>query len=68
MTGFFISAVVFYALNFAFPPKDAMDQYDEFDIYGTFTNKEARRAGVVPLEDDGSGEEHNIADQQDGKI
>lgn len=45
-----------------------MSQYDEFDIYGTFTTKEARRAGVVPMEDDGLGEEHVIVHDQDRKI
>jgi NCS1 family nucleobase:cation symporter-1 len=68
LPGFFISAIVFYALNFSFPPKDAMDQYDDFDIYGTFTTKEARRAGILPLEDDRLGEEHVIVGRQDGKI
>jgi NCS1 family nucleobase:cation symporter-1 len=64
MLGFFISAVVFYALNVAFPPKDAMSQYDEFDIYGTFTSNEARRVGVVPNDDDGLGEEHVVVHGQ----
>lgn len=58
--GFFISAVVFYTLNLAFTPKDAMDQYDEFDVYGTFTPREARRAGVVPIEDERLGSEENV--------
>jgi NCS1 family nucleobase:cation symporter-1 len=31
-----------------------MDQYDEVDVYGTFTPAEARRIGVVPLEDNAS--------------
>lgn len=29
-----------------------MDQYDEVDIYGTFTPKEAERLGIQPLEED----------------
>lgn len=27
-----------------------MDEIDEVDIYGTFTDAEARRVGVTPLE------------------
>jgi NCS1 family nucleobase:cation symporter-1 len=49
-TGFFISALVFYILNFFFPIAD-MDQIDPVDLYGTFTEAEARRAGVAPLEE-----------------
>lgn len=44
--GFFISAVVFYLLNIAFPVAD-MGQIDDVDVYGTFTDAEARRIGVV---------------------
>jgi NCS1 family nucleobase:cation symporter-1 len=50
-SGFFISALVFYALNFFFPVPD-MDQIDPVDLYGTFTEAEARRAGVTPLDED----------------
>ena len=49
--GFFISASIFYLLNLAFPVPD-MDQVDDVDIYGTFTDAEARRIGVVTLSDD----------------
>ncbi|KAH8732728.1 NCS1 nucleoside transporter family protein-like protein [Phaeosphaeriaceae sp. PMI808] len=45
LIGFFISATVFYALNFVFPVKN-MDQIDKIDFYGTFTEVEARRIGV----------------------
>jgi NCS1 family nucleobase:cation symporter-1 len=48
--GFFISALVFYALNLCFPVEN-MDQIDPVDLYGTFTEAEARRAGVAPLEE-----------------
>lgn len=48
--GFFISALVFYVLNRIFPVGN-MDQIDPVDLYGTFTEAEARRAGVAPLED-----------------
>ncbi|CAN9342399.1 unnamed protein product [Alternaria alternata] len=50
LIGFFISAVVFYILNLIFPVPD-MDQIDPTDLYGTFTEREARRAGVAPLDD-----------------
>jgi NCS1 family nucleobase:cation symporter-1 len=33
-----------------FPVPD-MDQIDPIDLYGTFTEAEARRAGVAPLDD-----------------
>jgi NCS1 family nucleobase:cation symporter-1 len=48
--GFFISAIVFYVLNLIFPILD-MDQIDPTDLYGTFTEMEARRAGVAPLDE-----------------
>jgi NCS1 family nucleobase:cation symporter-1 len=50
MTGFFISGLVFYLLNLAFPI-DNMDQVDAVDLYGTFTQAEARRIGVVQLDE-----------------
>lgn len=53
VAGFFISAAVFYGLNIVFPVPD-MDQMDQFDVYGTFTTAEARRIGVVPLDEDSS--------------
>ena len=48
--GFFISATVFYVLNLIFPVPD-MDQMDAVDIYGTFTEVEARRVGITPLDE-----------------
>jgi NCS1 family nucleobase:cation symporter-1 len=51
LVGFFISAVLFYLLNLAYPVPE-MAQQDEVDIYGTFTPEEARSKGVVPLEED----------------
>jgi NCS1 family nucleobase:cation symporter-1 len=54
--GFFISAVVFYVLNLAFPVPD-MDQIDDVDVYGTFTTAEAHRIGVVPLSEYAFGAE-----------
>jgi len=48
--GFFISAFIFYVLNKTFPVPD-MDQIDPIDLYGTFTEAEAKRAGVAPLDD-----------------
>ena len=37
-------------LNLIFPVPD-MDQMDAVDIYGTFTEVEARRVGVAPLDE-----------------
>jgi NCS1 family nucleobase:cation symporter-1 len=51
--GFFISAAIFYILNTIFPVPD-MDQIDCVDVYGTFTDAEARRVGVAPLHDGSS--------------
>ena len=49
--GFFISAIIFYLLNVAFPvPIPEVDDVDEVDFYGTFTEAEARRLGIAPLE------------------
>ena len=53
VSGFFVSAVVFYALNVIFPVPD-LDQMDSVDVYGTFTAAEARRIGIAPLEEDSS--------------
>ncbi|KAL5116926.1 hypothetical protein ACEQ8H_005143 [Pleosporales sp. CAS-2024a] len=50
LIGFFISGVIFYALNVLFPVEN-MDQVDEVDLYGAFTEAEARRLGMVPLEE-----------------
>ncbi|KAI2629867.1 NCS1 nucleoside transporter family protein-like protein [Hypoxylon sp. NC1633] len=47
--GFFISAIVFFLLN-KFFPVIGMGEYDEVDVYGTFTAKEAAKLGVVPVE------------------
>jgi NCS1 family nucleobase:cation symporter-1 len=37
-------------LNLIFPVEN-MAQIDPVDLYGTFTEAEARRAGVAPLQD-----------------
>ncbi|KAF3056241.1 Thiamine transporter THI72 [Daldinia childiae] len=47
--GFFTSATIFFGLNKLFPVK-GMGEYDEVDIYGTFTIKEAAKLGVVHAE------------------
>lgn len=51
-----------------------MDQMDDVDIYGTFTEAEAKRIGVAPLEStaiDGlaasKGPSDNIVIVEDGK-
>jgi len=46
--GFLFSGGVFYVLNCIFPP-EGLGEIDEIDVYGTFTEKEAARVGVVPL-------------------
>jgi len=48
--GFFISAGFFYVLNLLSPVPD-MGQIDAVDVYGTFTEAEARQVGVAPLEE-----------------
>lgn len=48
--GFFISGIIFYVLNYLFPVQN-MDQIDEVDLYGTFTETEARRIGIIPFEE-----------------
>ncbi|ORY05052.1 NCS1 nucleoside transporter family protein-like protein [Clohesyomyces aquaticus] len=48
--GFFTSATIFLILNKLFPVHD-MDQYDDIDVYGTFTEAEARKLGVIRLDD-----------------
>jgi NCS1 family nucleobase:cation symporter-1 len=61
-----ISGVVFYALNLLFPVED-MDQVDPVDLYGTFTEAEARRAGVAPFEEihtDGWTLERHLRDKE----
>ncbi|KAI0125872.1 uracil permease [Xylariales sp. AK1849] len=49
--GFFISATIFYVLNLLFPP-DGLGDFDETDLYGTFTHREAEKVGVVPVEEE----------------
>jgi len=66
--GFFISAIVFYALNFVFPPKDKLDQYEDLDVYGTFTPTEARRIGIMPLEEEHTSEERVIVGREHVKV
>ncbi|KAI1107570.1 uracil permease [Jackrogersella minutella] len=47
--GFFISATIFLILN-KLSPVAGMGEYDEVDVYGTFTAKEAAALGVIPVE------------------
>ncbi|CAG8983930.1 hypothetical protein HYALB_00006897 [Hymenoscyphus albidus] len=47
--GLSISAGLFYGLTTAFPVK-AAGEFDDVDIYGTFTSEEAIRLDVVPLD------------------
>lgn len=52
--GFFTSALLFYLFNLAFPLNTVkgMAQYDDIDVYGTFTPREAERLSVAPLDED----------------
>ncbi|KAI5866567.1 NCS1 nucleoside transporter family protein-like protein [Durotheca rogersii] len=47
--GFFISGGLFFVLN-KISPVAGMGEFDEADMYGTFTAKEAERLGVVTAE------------------
>ncbi|KAI2613720.1 NCS1 nucleoside transporter family protein-like protein [Hypoxylon fragiforme] len=47
--GFFTSGVLFYILNKLFPVA-GLGEYDEADVYGTFTAREAAKLGVVAAE------------------
>lgn len=47
--GFTISAVLFYGLTTAFPIQGA-GEFDDVDVYGTFTPEEAMRLGIAPLD------------------
>ncbi|KAI8958488.1 uracil permease [Daldinia sp. FL1419] len=47
--GFFLSAIIFFGLNKFFPVM-GLGEYDEVDVYGTFTAKEAAKLGVVHVE------------------
>ncbi|ERT01310.1 hypothetical protein HMPREF1624_02553 [Sporothrix schenckii ATCC 58251] len=46
LLGFAISAVIFFTLNAIFPP-EGLGEFDDVDVYGTFTEKEAAKLGVV---------------------
>jgi hypothetical protein len=73
-SGFFISAILFYLLNLAFPVQSDKDmaQYDDVDVYGTFTPKEAERLGIAPLDEDaaivGIGDAHGENHSNAGPI
>lgn len=48
LVGFFFSATIFYVLNLLFPYKH-MGEFDDVDVYGTFTVAEAKKRGVLQL-------------------
>ncbi|OAL36848.1 hypothetical protein AYO20_03904 [Fonsecaea nubica] len=48
--GLAISFTLYYGLNRAFPPQ-GLGEYDDVDYYATFTNDEAAKLGVSPLEE-----------------
>jgi len=72
--GFFTSAILFYLFNLASPVDSAkrMAQYDDIDVYGTFTPREAERLGIAPLDEDaaivGVGEADGHNDSNDRPI
>ncbi|KAI1469647.1 uracil permease [Daldinia caldariorum] len=47
--GFFISAMIFVALN-KLSPVLGLGEYDEVDVYETFTREEATKLGVIHVE------------------
>ncbi|KAI0383979.1 NCS1 nucleoside transporter family protein-like protein [Hypomontagnella monticulosa] len=47
--GFLTSGIIFYVLNKLFPVP-GLGEFDEVDVYGTFTAKEAEKLGVIPVE------------------
>ncbi|KAF2281378.1 uncharacterized protein EI97DRAFT_447379 [Westerdykella ornata] len=51
VVGFFTSAFAFYALNVLFTAALQLDQYDDVDVYGTFTAEEAKKLGITSVED-----------------
>ena len=46
LIGFFVSASIFLALNMLFPCH-GMGEYNDEDVYGTFTAAEAAKLGVI---------------------
>ncbi|OAG35413.1 hypothetical protein AYO21_10423 [Fonsecaea monophora] len=48
--GLAISFTLYYGLNRMFPPQ-GLGEYDDVDYYATFTNDEAAKLGVSPLEE-----------------
>jgi NCS1 family nucleobase:cation symporter-1 len=66
ITGFFVSSIIFYTLNRLFPAA-GMGDYDEVDVYGTFSPKEAAKMGVVPVAQviDGETSETSVVQVQD---
>jgi len=50
--GLTISFTIYYGLNRIFPPQGA-GEYDGIDYYGTFTNDEAAKLGILLMEENG---------------
>lgn len=61
--GFMISFALFWGVNGLFPV-EGLGEYDEVDVYGTFTASEAAKLGVTPCEEEaavsGFGKEEGI--------
>ncbi|KAH8591453.1 uracil permease [Bisporella sp. PMI_857] len=45
--GFSISFLLFYLMNILFPMKTGTQEVDDTDVYGTFTNAECERRGII---------------------
>lgn len=42
--------MIFYVLNILFPP-EGLGQFEETDLYGTFTAREAAKLGIEPMDE-----------------
>jgi hypothetical protein len=47
MTGFAISFALFWLMNIIFPVRVGLYEVDETDVYGTFTNAECEKRGII---------------------
>ncbi|KAI1484751.1 uracil permease [Biscogniauxia mediterranea] len=60
LMGFFTSAVIFLLLNKIFP-HEGLGEFDEVDVYGTFTAKEAIKLGVSTVDQQADSYEVSLA-------
>ncbi|KAI5927569.1 uracil permease [Camillea tinctor] len=61
--GFFTSAIIFLLLNKIFPP-EGLGEFDEVDVYGTFTAKEAIKLGVSTVDQQADSYEVSLTQTQ----